>query len=298
MATTTSITTTNAGTNVGEWIAAMMISLNLDSVTKKTGIKYKRVVKTFAHSGGLQDETCDFTDTGTTTIAERILTVKRLQKHIEYCKNDFYTDWEAESMGLGTMGENLPTNFENFMLQHHVAQVASELEPIVWEGTLGAGAFDGFMTLAAADGTVNDVGTPITLTAANIVAEIQRLIDACPEAVLSGAEAPIIYLGSSAIRFYKRSQQALGWSDLYNTSDIPLTIDGFQIVEAKGMAADKMLMTYPSNSWVGTGVDNEHDQVATKDMFEFDLSDNYRVKFNFSMACQHGIGADIAAYNA
>ena len=297
MATTTNITTTNAGDFAGDWISAMLLSLDMEGLTKKTGIKFQRVVKTLAHVGGLTDETCDFTDTGTTTIAERILTIKRLAKDVQYCKNDLYTDWNAgQEMGMNTLGESLPATFEKFMLEYHVGLVGQELSTTIWEGALGAGSFDGFCTLALADATVNDVAIPIALTAANIVAEMQRLIDECPTAVKSGTEKPLTHAGTDAVAFYKRSQQALGWSNLGNTSEIPLTIEGYTIIEQKGMAADKMIMTYPSNLWVGSGVDNEQDQVATKDMFESTLDRNYRVSFHFGLGVQHGIGADIAAY--
>ena len=62
------------------------------------------------------------------------------------------------------------------------AEVASGTETSIWDGASGADNFDGFRALALADGTVNDV-TGTTVTSANVVAELGKIVDAIPSGV-------------------------------------------------------------------------------------------------------------------
>jgi len=92
MATTTSITTTYAGEFAGQYISAALLSgktLNENAISIKPNVKYKEVIKKIATSGLIADATCDFTDTGSVTLTERILTPEEFQVNVELCKKNF-----------------------------------------------------------------------------------------------------------------------------------------------------------------------------------------------------------------
>ena len=76
MATTTSITTTYAGEFAGKYISAALLSgktLAEGNITTVPNVKYKQVMKKVATDDIVKDATCDFTDTSTLTLTERIL---------------------------------------------------------------------------------------------------------------------------------------------------------------------------------------------------------------------------------
>jgi len=176
MATTLSLTTTYAGESAGKYIGAALLTgptLAQNAVTVKQNIKYKEVVKTLAATGLSADASCDFTPTGTVTIAERILTPKELKVNLVLCKSNFKSDWDAISMGYSAM-DNLPPNMQTFIIERISKQIAAETEVNVWTGANGtSGSFTGFATAIALDDALPSAqeiaGTSVT--AANVIAE-------------------------------------------------------------------------------------------------------------------------------
>ena len=160
----------------------------------------------------LKDATCDFDDTSTLTLTERILTPEEFQVNLELCKKDFRSDWEAAQMGYSAF-DNLPSSFSDFLIAHVADKVAQRMETNIWTGTNAtAGQFDGFITTLGADGDVNDV-TGTASTAANIITELGKIADAIPSTVY-GSEDMTIYLPSNMYRNYVRALGGFGASGL------------------------------------------------------------------------------------
>ena len=93
MATTTSITTTYAGEFARKYISAALLSgetLRNENISISPNIKYKSVMKKVATDANLiKDATCDFADTGTITLTERVLQPEEFQVNVELCKKGF-----------------------------------------------------------------------------------------------------------------------------------------------------------------------------------------------------------------
>jgi len=175
MATTTSITTTYAGEFAGKYIAAALLSgktLEDGAIEIKPNVKYKEVIKKVAADANvIKDGSCDFTDTGTITLTERILQPEEFQVNLEFCKKDFRSDWEAVQMGYSAF-DNLPPSFSDFIISHVAGMVAEKTENNIWGGANAtAGEFDGFTVLMAADATVNDAPnlTETAFSSSNII---------------------------------------------------------------------------------------------------------------------------------
>ena len=186
MATTTSITTTYAGEFAGKYISAALLSgktLAEGNITVVPNVKYKQVMKKVATDDIVKNATCDFDDTSTLTLTERILTPEEFQVNLELCKKDFRSDWEAAQMGYSAF-DNLPSSFSDFLIAHVADKVAQRMETNIWTGTNAtAGQFDGFITTLGADGDVNDV-TGTASTAANIITELGKIADAIPSSCI------------------------------------------------------------------------------------------------------------------
>ncbi len=300
MATTTNVTTTYAGQSFSEYISAVLMSMSsMEHIKLRTNIRYKEVVKKFADTVALATENCDFTPTGTVTVTERIIEPIRQELARQFCKNDFYNDWD-DSVGTGGWLDGLGNAFEDYIANYYGAALGGALEVKMWQGTTGGGdPFDGFSALFAADADVNDVALPLTLSAANIIAETERLIDVVPTNVLDSTDqAPKIYMNGKTFRFMQRALYALGIYDAYQQADVAPMFEGYEIAVCNGIADDKMYMAQPDNLWAGVGVDEEWRTLKIVDMTDTDASDNVRVRIKYTFAVQHGIGGDIGAYNA
>ena len=303
----TSITTTYAGEFAGKYISAALLSADTiegGGITVKPNVKYKEVIKTLSTNALVKDAACDFADQSTVTLAERVLQPDEFQVNLELCKKDFHNDWEAVQMGYSAF-DSLPPSFADFLIGHIAAKVAQKTEENIWQGaTATAGEFDGFTALLAADADVIDVvGT--TVTAANVIDELGKVVDAIPTSVY-GKEDLYIYVSQNIARAYVRALGGFGASGLgangvnnagttwYNGGD--LAFDGVKLFVCSGMPDNDMVAAQKSNLFFGTGLLADHNEVKLIDMADLDGSQNVRVVMRFTAGVQHGIGADIVYY--
>jgi len=304
MATTTSITSTYAGEFAGKYISAALLSgstIENGGISVKPNVKFKEVIKKVATSGLIANASCDFADTGTVTLTERILQPEEFQVNIELCKKDFRSDWEAIQMGYSSF-DKLPPKFSDFLISHVAAKVAEKTEQNIWQGVnANAGEFDGFSTLLAADADVIDV-TGAAITSANVVSELGAIVDAIPSS-LYGQEDMYIYVSQNIARAYVRALGGFGASGLgangvnaqgtqwWNNGS--LSFDGVKLFVANGLADDVAVAAEKSNLYFGTGLLSDHNEVKVIDMADLDGSQNVRVIMRFTSGVQYGIGGDI-----
>ena len=305
MATTTSITTTYAGEFAGKYISAALLAGNTianGGLTIRPNVKFKEVVKRLELDGIVKDGSCDFSDTSTLTLTERILQPKELQVNLELCKKDFRSDWDAIQMGYSAF-DNLPSSFQEYLIGYVASKVAQKNEQNIWAGAAAEGSFDGFSTLLAADaGKVAVTGTAVT--AANVVEELGKVVDAIPS-TLYGREDLSIYVPQNVFRAYKRAlggfasggQGGAGFQDKGNNQDINIeSFDGVKIFMANGLPSDKMIATTKDNLHFGTGLMSDAQEVKILDMADLDGSQNVRVIMRFTAGVQYGIASDIVTY--
>jgi hypothetical protein len=155
-----------------------------------------------------------------------------------------------------------------------------------------------------ADATVVDVvGT--TVTAANVIAELGKVVDAIPD-TLYGKEDLYIYVSQNVARAYVRALGGFAASGLgangtnaegtqwYNNGS--LSFDGVKIFVANGLTSNYIVAAEKSNLFFGTGLLSDHNDVRLIDMSETDGSKNVRIVMRFSAGVQYGIGSDIVLY--
>jgi len=309
MATTTSITTTYAGEFAGDYISAALLSgntLNRGNIEIKPNVKFKEVIKKVATDANvIKDATCDFSDTATVTLTERILQPEEFQVNLELCKKDFRSDWEAIQMGYSAY-DNLPPKFSDFLIGHVAGLVAEKTEQNIWGGVnANAGEFDGFTVLMAADSDVNDAanGSETSFTSSNIVTLLSNVVDAIPNAVY-GKEDLKIYVPPVAWQAYVRHLGGYGANGLgaqgydnkgnqWYESNASLSFEGIEVVYTSGMPSDHIVAGQKSNLYFGTGLLADHNEVKVLDMADLDGSQNVRVVMRFTSGIQYGIGSDL-----
>ena len=304
------ITTTYAGEFAGKYLAAALLSaptLEQGGVTILPNVAYKQVMQKVATGNIVANATCDFTTSGTVTLTERVLTTEEFQVNIQLCKTDLAQSWQSASMGYSAF-KTLPKTFADFLIAHVAAKVAAKIETTIWAGTNAtAGEFDGFKTLMLADADVIDVSSPLTttLTAANVIGEIGRTVDAIP-AALYGNEGLRLYLSQNIVKLYVRAlggfaASGLGANGTNNQgtqwyTNGSLSYDGIPIFMANGLGQYNMIATTVDNLFFGCGLLNDKNGVKVIDMADIDGSQNVRVVMRYNGAVQHGIGSDVVLY--
>jgi len=311
MATTVSITSSYAGEFAGSYVSSALLSGNTIAnglIEVKPNVKFKQVLKRVEIDGIVANSTCDFADTSTVTLTERILEPKQLQVNLELCKTPFMSDFEAISMGYSSLNQNLPKTFSDYFIGLMAEKVAQKTEQDIWSGTAGAGAFDGFATLLTADTLPS--GQDIAkvaggVNAANVIAELGKVVDAIPASLYSNEEL-FIYVSQNIFRAYKRSLGgfqangvgANGVNAQGNNQDVDIQyFDGVKVVACNGLADDTMISTLKSNLYFGTGLLSDHNEVKVLDMADLDGSQNVRFIMRYSAGVNYSVVEDIVYYS-
>jgi len=295
-----SLTKLYVGEEAAGFISASLLSgetLAKGNITLLPNVAFKVNLKSFDLSASsVVDATCDFTDTGDITYAEKALAPDNFGLNKQMCKKDWLSTYAGASMRVGADG-TLPANFQEYIVGHAGALVGQENEKSIWQGDEdNTGEFDGFEVQCLADATVVDVsGT--TLSAANIVAELGKVRDAIKDANY-GQEDLGIYIPTSAMKFYISAQAALGYQDQFHVGVSEANFEGTKLILAPGMSADRMIAARKTNLFYATDLVNNLAEVKVIDMTENDGSDNVRLVMKWNAGVGYATGSDIVYYNS
>lgn len=309
MATTTSITTTYAGEFSGKYIAAALLSaptLERGGFTIHPNVKYKQVIQKVGTDDIIKNATCDFDATSTVTLTERILQPEEFQVNLQLCKKDFHSTWQAAEMGYSAF-DVMPKSFVDFLIGHVSEKVASAMETTIWTGVNAtAGQFAGISTQIALDAALPAAQevTGTTVTAANVVTELGKLVDAIP-ARLYGHPDLKLYVAQNIYKAYVRALGGFAASgvgangyDNKGTNQVlgDVFFDGIPVFMANGMAANTAIATPSSNLHFATGLLNDMNLVKVIDLADLDGSENVRVVMRFTADAKYGFAEDMVTY--
>ena len=288
---------TYAGEFAGKYLGAALLSadtLDKGAITILPNVKYKAAMKVGAFSNLVRSADCDFdSTTSTLTLTEKVLSPTELQVNLSICKRELHSDWEAAQMGFSAFDE-LPPLFSDYVIARVAAEVAKATEVSIWQGSAGEGNFDGFETLLAADSDVVDVVAG-TVTTANVISELQKIVDAIPSGVY-GKDDLTIYISQNIAKAYVGAQAALGYRDLYHVGQTEMNFQGIPLFATGGLADNTAVAAQKSNLFFGTGLLDDRNEVKVIDMADLDGSQNVRVVMRYTAGVQHGIGSDIVLY--
>ena len=297
---TQSVTSNYAGEAASGYISAALLSnptIANNEITVLNNVEFKANLRkiTVAGSAGnlMADNTCAFTDSGTVTYAERVLTPKKLDVNTQVCKAEFLKSWEGANMTAGLNG-TLPTEFSDYLIGQTAERVSQEIQQSIWDGN-GAndGQFDGFKLLLAADGDVNDVAAG-AIDAANVVAELDKVVAAIPAAVY-GKDDLKIWIPTTALQYYIQAQATLGFINRFNMgTEFPMSFNGIEVCHASGLANNTIVAGRTSNMFFGT--DGSTSEVRVLDMAELDGSDHVRMIMRFNAGVNYAFGSDMVLY--
>ena len=301
MATVQSLTGNFAGEKASGYLYPAILAANTIGsgiVTTHENVKYKLNIRNLATTGFLANATCDFTSTGEVALSDVVLEPKELQVNIELCKGNLRTQWESLEMRGAITGQEIPASFQEFFIQKNLELIAKDFEVAIWQGTTGAGSFEGLEAKLAANTDVIDVnnsGTP--LSAANIITELGKVVAAIPNEVYVADDFKII-IPISAAKFYIAAQAALGYLDKFHVGKTELNFQGIDLVIANGLSNNKMVAARTSDLHFGTNVLTDLAELRVIDMAETDGSDNVRFVARMTGGTQVTNGSNIVYYVA
>jgi hypothetical protein len=259
-------------------------------------VYYKAVINQIEGASLIADATCDFTDGGSVTISENVLTTKELAVNIDLCKKTMRQSWLASETG-NSLNSNMPAAFTDYVIGHIAGLVAQATEVALWGGAAAtAGSFQGFVTgttgilPVAADYVY--VNTSAAYSKTNIVAELEAVLDATSSAVLAKTDFAL-YVSPKTAFFYQQHLGKEGFSNDYQANAKPSNIYGYPIYACPGMLENQIVATYESNLVFGSNILTNMTEVRTIDMSPIDGSDNVRFIMRYAAGVQIGVTPDV-----
>lgn len=300
MATTLNITTNFIGEVAGEYIGealkeANTISQNL--VTVLPNITAPQFVRKIETATGFIDYACGWAPAGSVTLSEKELAPKKIKWDSELCKEDFRQLWTASQMGFSAHNDSLPQTEQAAILADMAKRIALKVDQDIWEGDGLTGNFAGLIPALILDADVIDVAIPVAITSANVEAELEKFIDAVPDAVI-GSSGVVLGVSTNVIRALRSVQGAFARANGTFLNPSEFDFNGYTLTEIKGLNANTMVAYDKSQVFFGTGLLADHNEVKIKDMDETDLSGVVRMKVVLTGGVQYAYGGEIVLYRA
>jgi hypothetical protein len=306
MATTLTVSSNYAGSVAGEIVGkafkeAQTIKEGL--VTVLPDIDFQISLRKIAYADGRTNYSCGFTPEGSVVLNEKLLTPKKIKNEQQICKEDLRQIWSSASMGFSAHNDQLPADVETALLAEILGDTAEAVDAEIWQGAAAtSGSIGGFIELFAADGAVIKAGSGIVsgaaaITKVNVVAEIEKVLNATPVAIRGKAD--LIFAVSSNIALaYTQALVSAGINNGLGGADMVLQYGRYKMNIIDGLPDNTFVVYQKKNLYFGTGLLSDHNEVRIKDMDETDLSGFVRFKMVYTGGVQYVNPAEIVWYLA
>lgn len=293
--TVVNLTTAYNGQVAGRIFTSMF--LQADTLAKDAIQVIPNVIGTTAYlrktelSDGIIDYACGWTPSGEIDLTEKEVKVKKLMLPLEICKDTFAQRWLSHEMGakVSAWGDNIPADEKEALMLEVQSLITSTIERDIWTGNGSlTGHFQGILTELATDATSNSVAG-VAITAANVIEEMGKVLDATPVPVL---QSPNFKFAVST-DVYRKYVRALGNAAFaQNANDY----EGYDLTVLNGLPANSMLTYVKDNLVFLTASLDDINEIRIVDMDTVDLSGTIRIKAVYSAGASYVNGADVTWY--
>jgi len=265
-------------------------SISENYVTVWSNIKDKFNLPVGDSTVNIQAYACDTTASGSFTISEKVLDLNKFQVYDEICYDTLRATFESKLMKSGTLNDAEGTsNITKFIQDEIIKKTNKAIEVGIWSGALAA-PIEGFHALAVADPLCTEL-LGVAITKANVLVELDRVIDAIPDAILD--EAKVFIPRGVARKFMSALPEEFPYS--FNIQDKQSLVYRGINLYVVDLAANKMLAGKSSSFHLGTDLTSDFNQF--KSDFKAANSDTVFYKLQFKIDTQITSPAEIVVYN-
>jgi hypothetical protein len=139
------------------------------------------------------------------------------------------------------------------------------------------------------------VASPATITASNVVAEMQKASNAVPVALRRKADL-VFAISADVAQAYNNALITAGINNGLGGQGQELYLGMYKLEIINGLPANTMVIYQKKNLYFGTGLLSDHNEVRIKDMDETDLSGTVRYKMVYTAGVQYVRGSEVVLY--
>jgi hypothetical protein len=298
--------TTYAGEAAGQFIRkAITQAVTVDGghVYVKDGIKKKFTIPRWDmdYEDLIQDRAATPTSKGEMDVDAKTLEPADYMIYMEFNPRDFEDHWYATQLPDALIDARLPVTVESVVTQGVMERHAKWFNKMLWNGDTSLTTiykyWNGFIKNALGDATVIDVSGATTLSAANIVAEIEKGYVLIPDALKYDTSMKI-FMSYASFDFYQTAINAQTYKGNDFTTLGPSTYKGLQIVKIPDFPNNVYVIakgnsTMESNLWVGMNSTQDAQIELAKLQNNSEL---YFIKVLCKADVQIGWGAELVLY--
>ena len=213
----------------------------------------------------LQADDCSFSATGEGTLNQKTMEVCDLKVNLEYCATTFEANYLSLQLKAGSNNDEvMPASYADFVVNYVAEKVSSDLEKVMFQGNTATASYpyslcDGLNKLLLADSDVVDVSATASLTSANVVTELNRVLDAVPAEVRQEANFKIFV--SQQIAFAYKQAQAVTQGGLFLVGDKELNYLGYRLIPTSGLSAKQMIAFNSDKVFFLTDLTSDWDEI-------------------------------------
>ena len=275
----------------------------VDNYRTLPGIKYKTKISNIVFGQVLQAENCAF-NASTDDLASVEISVCSLSAMAEICQFDLEQSFVSLQMAKGSNGDFTVASFMDYYWNEMALTIAENVEKLRWSGDTGSGdaslaLCDGIKKSLVADvANVIDITLPVAITSANVLAELARVYDAIPAAVLANQENLRFYVSSPVAAAY-RSAVAASNTQANLTQALDFTYLGIKMVLCPGMLGlSTIVATLKDNLIYAFDAEGDGKALRAINLADTVAEPVIRTRANMKVGFTHVNGTEIVFYNS
>lgn len=262
----------------------------------QSDVKWKAALNLVSVAPVLQDgSVCGWSDAGTATLSQRIITAPMIKINQAFCHKDFIKYWTGYEVKVGVGRETLP--FEEYFTSLIVDEVKAANEKLIWQGDTASDDAtlkwtDGLLKLIEAD---ENVVTPTIASGASAYDAIKAVYLAIPEKVLDKA---VIFVGADVFRQY---MQEIVEKNYYHYPANGMPVEEFvlpgtntKVIAVNGLNnTNKIVAARLENLFIGVDMADDAEKFEmwySKDFNEFRLAIEYNLGVQFAFGDEIVLG--------
>ncbi len=252
--------------------------LNVKTTTKLASLSFGDSV--------IQEYDCAFTPTNSDLDAVDI-SVCPLSIMTEFCQADLEESFLSKWMQSGSNHADFgPQAFMKIYYDELIRATKNDIAKIAWQGDTTStiapySRCTGWEYRLANDAAVIDV-TGTTVTASNVITEVNKLIAVLPEALAGEYMDIAFYMAPNIVSAFRVASAAHNVNVMLD-ANAPLIYNGFKIYTAYGMSANTMVLTRPENLVFATDLVNDALEITTVAQRNTTLKDVISTRSDFKL---------------
>lgn len=252
-------------------------------------VRYKFNIPSLSDTGGFVNAACGWSPAGTIVLDNNAVTIKRIMKQREICKETFIS------------AHNEFDDILEAIMEEQMEKASEKFDMDIWVGVVGTtGDFGGLVPLFEADANVikaNNGIVPIgaAITSANVLSELAKVVAAVPKAVRKKNDFKIVASSNVALA-YEQLLIANGVTYLADGGEKGMKYGKYMIEEVAHLDDNTVVAYQAANVWAITDSQSPENEVSAVDTDATLLDGNVRTKVAFGGGAGYAHPEEIVYY--